>query len=55
MRSQKTVFQELYGGKTDISRQLSEVLLGANRRIGGNDFTVNTEEGKYGGGEKMSL
>ena len=37
MRSQTTVFQELYGGKTAISRQVSKVLLGVNRRTGGND------------------
>ena len=37
MPSQTTVFQDLYSGKTEISRQVSKVLLGVNRRIGGND------------------
>ena len=37
MGFQTTVFQELYGGKTEISRQVSKVILVVNRRIGGND------------------
>ena len=42
------------GKKTKISRQVSKVLLGVNRRIGGNDCQ-SVEEGKYGGGEKICL
>ena len=52
MCSQKAVFQELYGGKTEISRQASEVLLGVNGSIGGNDCQYRGRKIWGGGGRK---
>ena len=33
----KTVFQKPYGGKAEISLQVSKVILGVKRKIGGSD------------------
>ena len=49
MCSQATVFQELYGGKTEISRQVSKCSLVSLEGL--EVMTVNIEEGKYRGGE----
>ena len=53
MCSQTTVFQELYRGKTEISRQVSKCSLVSVEGL--EVMTVNVEEGKYRGGEKMCL